>query len=290
MAINQFSFTTPKIERLGCEPGKSQSFYWDAKTPSLGVRITAKGSKSYIFQTWFINKAMRITIGDINTWSIPKAQAKARELKVLTDQGIDPRAVIAETKAKADSAKVAQIKAIEIWEKVFIKERKSKWGDRQLANYLNVIRQGGDKITRGLKPGMSPIKQDGILRDLLSQPLSFITRDEVAKWLKKEIPKRPTWTLLAFSLLRAFIAWAHDHSNYKVLVHSDACSRHDLPKPNSKNDCLQKEQLTAWFESVTKIENRIISSYLQILLLTDPVCLVLFVVWHRVQRGGNVEK
>ena len=82
MTANQISFTAPKIERLTCEIDKQQSFYWDTKTPSLGVRVTAKGAKSYIFQTWFINKAIRVTIGDVNTWSIPKAQAEARKLKV----------------------------------------------------------------------------------------------------------------------------------------------------------------------------------------------------------------
>ena len=268
MSANQISFTAPKIERLKCEPDKLQSFYWDNKTPTLGIRVTANGAKSYIFQSWFINKAIRITIGDVNSWSIPKAQAEARHFKVLTDQGIDPRTEMAETKAKADAKKVAQVKAIDIWKNEFIKERKSKWGARQLGNYQSVIRKGGGVITRGLKTGMSSVKQDGILRNLLSQPLSNITRDEVANWLRKEVPKRPTWTRLAFSLLRAFIAWANDHNTYKEMVRADACSRHELPKPNSKDDCLQKEQLSDWFDGVIKINNSVICYYLQILLLT----------------------
>jgi len=268
MTNNQISFTAPKIERLKCNSGKLQSFYWDNKTPTLGIRVTANGAKSYVFQSWFINKAIRITIGDVNSWSIPKAQAEARHFKVLTDQGIDPRTLMAETKAKANAKKITQVMAIDIWENEFIKERSNKWGARQLANYQSVIKEGGEKITRGLKPGMSPIKQDGILRDLLSQPLPLITRDEVARWLKKEIPKRPTWTRLAFSLLRAFIAWANDHSTYKELVHADACSRQELPKPKAKDDCLQKEQLSLWFDGVKKINNPVICVYLQILILT----------------------
>ena len=130
------------------------------------------------------------------------------------------------------------------------------------------MRKGGGTITRGLRPGASPIKQDGILRNLLSQPLSNITRDAVAEWIRKEAPKRPTWTRMAFSLLRAFITWANDHKTYKELVQADACSRQELPKQNSKDDCLQKEQLADWFNGVKKINNQIINSYLQILLLT----------------------
>ena len=268
MTANQISFTSPKIERLTCDTGKPQSFYWDTKTPSLGVRVTANGAKSYVFQTWFVNKAIRVTIGDVNTWSIPKAQAEARKLKVLTDQGVDPRTAIFEAKVKADSKLVSKVNAIDIWEKEFIEDRKNKWGVRQLANYQSVIREGGGKITRGLKPGMSPIKQDGILRDLLSQPLSQITRDEVYRWLKKEVPNRPTWTRLAFSLLRAFITWASDQPKYRELTHSDACARQELPKAKAKNDCLQKEQLCDWFDGVQKITNPVITRYLQILLLT----------------------
>jgi integrase len=268
MTPNQISFTAPKIERLTCEIGKQQSFYWDRKTPSLGIRVTAKGARSYIFQAWFVNKAIRVTIGDVNTWSIPKAQAEARKLKVLTDQGVDPRTAISEAKIKANSKLASKVNAIDIWEKEFIEDRKNKWGLRQLANYQSVIRKGGGKITRGLKPGMSPIKQDGILRDLLSQPLSQITRDEVSRWLKKEIPNRPTWTRMAFSLLRAFITWANDHPIYRDLTHADACSRQELPKANAKNDCLQKEQLCDWFNGVQKITNPVINRYLQVLLLT----------------------
>ena len=34
MTNNQLSFTAPKIERLKCNSGKLQSFYWDNKTPT----------------------------------------------------------------------------------------------------------------------------------------------------------------------------------------------------------------------------------------------------------------
>jgi integrase len=185
----------------------------------------------------------------------------------MTDQGIDPREVLAEQKAKLGAKERSQIPTLLIWEE-FIEDRKHNWGERQLANYKSVVRKGGDTITRGLKPGASPIKQDGILRNLLSQPLSNITREAVADWIRKEVPKRPTWTRMAFSLLRAFITWANDHKTYKELVQTDACSRQELPKQNSKNDYLQKEQLIDWFKGIKKINNQIINSYLQILLLT----------------------
>jgi hypothetical protein len=48
---------------------------------------------------------LRVTIGDVRTWAVGKAQAEATRLKALTDQGIDPRQV------KADIAAAAETKA-----------------------------------------------------------------------------------------------------------------------------------------------------------------------------------
>jgi integrase len=44
--------------------------------------------------------------------------------------------------------------------------------------------------------------------------------------------------------------------------------KQDLPKAQTKDDCLQREQLQSWFENVRKIENPTQSAYLQCLLLT----------------------
>jgi len=40
-----------------------------------------------------------------------------------------------------------------------------------------------------------------------------------------------------------------------------------LPKRTAKTDCLQREQLPAWFAAVRQIQNPVISAYLQVLLL-----------------------
>lgn len=52
---------------------------------------------------------MRITIGEVKAWSIERAQAEARRLKVLIDQGNDPREVRADQEA-AKEAKAAALK------------------------------------------------------------------------------------------------------------------------------------------------------------------------------------
>lgn len=85
------NFTSGRVAAFKCAEGKQQSIFWDGKTPGLGIRVTASGAKSYIFQTDLFKKTVRITIGDVRTWSVGKAQDEASRLKALTDQGIDPR-------------------------------------------------------------------------------------------------------------------------------------------------------------------------------------------------------
>ena len=69
MATKHIGFTANKIKDLACESGKSQTIHWDSKTPSLGLRVTPTGNRAYIFQTWFNGTNLRLTIGDIETWS-----------------------------------------------------------------------------------------------------------------------------------------------------------------------------------------------------------------------------
>jgi len=100
--------------------------------------------------------------------------------------------------------------------------------------------------------------------------LSAITRDRVADWLAPEVEKRPTRARLALSLLATFLTWCSDRPEYRDQVHANACHRmkQDLPKAQTKDDCLQREQLQSWFENVRKIENPTQAAYLQCLLLT----------------------
>ena len=74
-----------------------------------------------------------------------------------------------------------------------------------------------------------------------------VDADHVWAWLKDEALIRPTFARLAFSLLRAFLNWCADRSEYRAYVHVDACAsrltRDELPKKAAKDDCLQREQL-----------------------------------------------
>jgi integrase len=264
------SFTVERLTKLKCDPTKQQEIYWDIKNPGyFGVRVTKNQAKAYVFQNRLHGQTVRITIGDLNSWTIAQAQNEARRLKVLTDQGVDPRDEKKLQKAQAIAKKVKGTLGLVIWNE-YVAERKTHWGDRHLADHNDMVRVGGEPITRGLKSGQSKRKEQGILYGLLSNPLDSINREVVLKWLRFEITKRPARARLALSALKAFLTWAGDQPKYSALLHANACDRlsRELPRKQAKDDCLQKEQLKVWFEGVKRIRNPVISAYLQALLLT----------------------
>ena len=87
----KIAFTAGRVSGFKCPPDKKQTFLWDAIAPGLGLRATPAGKPAYVFQSVYQGKDIRITIGSPAAWSIPEAQAKARELQRLIDEGKDPR-------------------------------------------------------------------------------------------------------------------------------------------------------------------------------------------------------
>jgi integrase len=269
------NFTAGRVAGFKCESGKTQSIYWDGKAPGLGLRVTPAGIKSFIFETRLNGKTLRMTIGDVRTWGIDKAQEEATRLKAMTDKGDDPRQVRAEkaaaAEAKREDARNAEALALEVWQ-TYVEARTPRWSTRSLIDHQKLTAVGGKPKTRGRKKGEGDTTQPGILRPLLSLPLAKIDADRVRAWLKGEAERRPTQANNAFVRLRAFLNWCADRPEYRAFTHADACAarlaRDELPKKAAKDDCLQREQLPLWFEHVRKLANPVHSAYLQVLLLT----------------------
>jgi len=277
--------TAGRIEAFTCPADKSQAFLWDADVNGLAVRATA-GAKAYIYQGRLNGKSLRVTIGDVSIWSLeeyrhpktgevitPGARQETRRLQAIIDQGRDPRevkaAITAADVSRREKARQDEAPSLGAWG-VYIQARSAKWSARHKVDHETMSRDGGEKITRGRRNGMAETKEAGILRPLLDLPLSQITRDAVAEWLEREVPRRATRTRLALSLLATFINWCSDRPEYREQVNADACVRmkRELPKAQAKDDCLQREQLALWFEHVRKLDNPVISAYLQTALLT----------------------
>ncbi|WP_288129463.1 integrase family protein [Accumulibacter sp.] len=283
MSTNKVSFTAGRVSQFTCEAGKPASFLWDRVTSGLGLKASAGGAKNYVLQSRLASGAsVRLTIGSATVWSLSQARDEARRLQTMIDQGIDPRQEkrdrVAEAAAKVAEAEAARVEAarvampaIEAW-RMYVEARRPKWSDRHLLEHERVVAEGGELRTQGRRPGESDKTLPGILRPLLSLPLEQIDADRVRLWLKDEATHRPTYARLASALLRAFLNWCADRPEYRDQLRADACitrvARDELPKKSAKDDCLQREQLPAWFASVRQIGNPVIAAYLQGLLLT----------------------
>ena len=276
----RINLTAGRIRDFSAVTG--QAFLWDSDTPGLAVRATApgkrnpEGSKAFIFQGKLASgQDVRMTLGDVKTWGIDQAREEARTLQKSIDQGQDPRQLkqerVAATEAKREDARRVEAPALDAWN-AYLEARRIKWSARSLLDHQRLSSVGGKPKTRGRKMGEGDTTLPGGLLPLLSLPLAKIDLDTVRAWLKEEAERRPTQANNAFVRLRAFLNWCGDCAEYRDQINADACNsrmaRDELPKKKAKDDCLQREQLNAWFGKVRAISNPVISSYLQITLLT----------------------
>ncbi|QCX50689.1 tyrosine-type recombinase/integrase [Ralstonia pseudosolanacearum] len=264
------NFTARRVQEHSCPDDKAQAFLWDAVSPGLGLRATANGAKAYIFQGKVHGKTVRLTIGDPRSWTIDKAQEEARRLQTLIDAGKDPRTEKAEQRAAYEAEEAAarrkDITVSDAWG-VYVAARKPKWSERHFQDHERLAETGG----RATKRGKGQIVA-GPLAALMPLRLSALTRETVGSWLETEAENRPARARLAFSLLQTFVKWCDSRQEFTGLASLEICAnkqlREHLPKAQTKADCLQREQLTAWFAAVRQIANPVISAYLQGLLLT----------------------
>ena len=262
--MTKVNFTAQRIRSHSCPDDKSQSFLWDANTPGLGLRVTPKGQPTFIYQGNFGGKSLRLKIGSPKSWSIPEAQTKSRELRRLTDQGIDPRQQLKKSRlANQNARKLDGLGAREAW-RDYLQARKAFWGDRHYADHVAHSRNLFDK-----REGY----QDGILTPLLRLPLSELNRTALESWAVANAQTRPTVARLAWRCLKAFLNWAIQQDAYvNVFVGRNPAISHALKeilgRPNAKRDAIQREQLPLWFAATNNLANPIATAYLQTLLLT----------------------
>lgn len=280
------NFTAGRVSEFKCAEGKKQSLFWDGKTPGLGVRVTAGGAKSYVFESSLHGKTIRITIGDTKTYSVGEAQQVAGAYKMQTNMGIDPR-VVAADRIAGEAAKAAAVASEELaqaqsaalersrrelitrdaWD-VYVAAPHPKWGDQHRADHAIAAHAGGTKPKIGTK-----LTKPAPLAALLKQPLHAISASTVVDWLTDECATRPTFAHNCYRKFRTFIRWCTKQPQYCEVVQADCCIADEVkeivPATRTKaGDSLQREQLAAWFAAIRQLNNPVISAYLQGLLIT----------------------
>jgi integrase len=284
--VKKENFTPERVAGYACEPGRQQTIYWDKKQQGLGLRVTTSGGKAYVFEGRLFGKTVRITIGSPEAWPLERyvttdratgekvervgARQEAARLKALMDRDIDPREEKAEQRAAHEARKLEARRkdatVCEVWAE-YLAAHRSKWSARHTLDHQHLAQAGGEQKKRG-----KGLTVAGPLAPLMKLRLSDLTVETVANWLNEESQSRPTNAEQAYRKLRAFIRWCGERQDYRGLVPEGAYAartvRDAVPRPKAKDDCLQREQLTAWFGAARKIDNPVISAYLQGLLIT----------------------
>jgi len=221
------------VRALKQAPAGTRVEVFDELVTGFGVRVTDKGTKSFILFTRFNGMPTRRTIGDATKMSLADARAKAREWLQLASEGRDPKA---EERA-AQLAKEGRKTFGELAE-VFItrhirKQRRAADSEREIRNW--------------------------VLPKLGKRPLAEITRKDIAT-LIGEIRDRPAPGLAhnVFGHIRRLYSWLLSQPEYEDLVVASPCDRiraKDLigsKKPRQR--VLSDDELRAVWKATEKLD------------------------------------
>jgi integrase len=271
---NRVNLTAGRVAAFTCRADQSQAFLWDTDTPTLALRATPTGRKTYVFESRLHGATIRTTIGTVSDWPIKKARTAAQKLKMLIDAGTDPREVQRQQQAdkvvKAIAAAAHAVTVGEAWS-AYLDARKPYWGERHHRDHVALTKAGGLPAVRGTRGRGVTIAAP--IHSLVHMPLRDLTAPVIEAWATKEAKTRPTSARLAWRCLKAFLSWCAEQPEYAPVLPSvnpakTKKTREVLGKAGVKQDALMREQLAVWFDAVRQIQNPVIAAYLQTLLLT----------------------
>lgn len=269
-SINNVNFTRGRVDRFACPTDKSEAFLWDAKTPGLGIRARKGGSRQYVFQARLHGRNLRMSIGPTDSWGIDDAQAEARRLRVLVDSGIHPREEQQAHAERAEAQRHEKVRAAvtlsDVWPE-YVAAREANWSESHRADHYKMMQAPGQARRRS-----NQLTKAGPLYEISTERLVDLDAARLLAWMDREKAGRPTVAARAYRLLRACLVWCDEQTAYRGLVDVprvfSSSVRRSVPKPRAKSDVIQREQLAPWFAAVRAIDNPVMATYLQALLLT----------------------
>ena len=267
--------TVARISQIAVPEDKEMVFLWDAKTAGLGVRLKKNGRPAFVFQSVFQKKTLRITIGDCETWRLPQAHERARDLQITIDKGRDPRAVKAETQAKdvaTNQEKRQRVLTVgEAWTDYIERgkpKKKHDWSERYKKDMRAMSDPGGREKLCGVG-----LTKPGPIAALLPRPLQDMTPKNLRAWHEKESQRGGAQAARAVQMFSGFLRWCSTQDAYDGIAQSNAARdpkvQDALPRAGQRRtDFLEEGQLAAWFSGLAGLENKTMAAYLCGLLLT----------------------
>lgn len=270
------------LERASCPPGRAFVLVRDIEHRGLRLRCTVAGGKHWQFETRLKGKLITKALGEWPAVSIGEAQAQARDLRNLTERGIDPRDVERQQQAEqAAATAAATAKALtvgEVWP-LYLEngkpKRRDEWKPRYRADMEKMVSPGGVRPKSGIKKpkdGPMPLTRPGPLYPLLALPLADVNEDTLKIWYDREALAGKYQAARALMMFRGFLRWCSARPEYRSLTDHDAGKAaaivESLPQSKKRTDALEAAQVAGWWAGVAQLSNRTASAYLCGLLLT----------------------
>ncbi|PNG25697.1 site-specific integrase [Methylocella silvestris] len=199
------NLTDRRLRALQPAPAGTRIMIWDATVPSFGVRVTDKGSATFIVMRRLKGGSLiRRTIG--SAWPVPwrgpkdedlpiplaRAREEARRVLFEMSNGIDPKV---KREAAAQAEKKKQDNAFETVAEAFIAQHVE--GLRSKANVTSAIRGKIVPAWRG-------------------RPIGEITKADVIKLIRKDADKYPTASYHLLAYAKKLFGWAVAQDCYGV--------------------------------------------------------------------------
>lgn len=247
--------------------GAKDTFLWDSELKGFGLRVTANGSKSYVFQYRMGGRespVRRYTIGKHGSpWTPDKARREAERLLILVRQGADP--VQAEKERRRQAVDLAFDSYVEIFRERYLQVRWKQW-------------QLGDGI---LRREVIPVLRD--------KPLPRIVRSDLNP-IWDRLADRPAVARLAHATLRKLFRWAVSRGD---LERSPLDGGEAPPAVAARDRVLSDEELAlAW--SLLSMLGDPFHGLVKMLILTgqrrEEVAGMRWIELHRAERLWTLPK
>ncbi|MGS0757419.1 tyrosine-type recombinase/integrase, partial [Roseateles sp. GG27B] len=107
---------------------------------------------------------------------------------------------------------------------------------------------------------------------LMPLPLGSIDQDVIRDWYTKAAQTAPYQAGRAMAMFSGFLGWCATKKDYRALAAKNSARASELgdvlPELNKRTDCIEIDQLPAWFAGTGKLRSRAAAAYLQCLVLT----------------------
>ena len=271
---NRVNLTAGRVADFTCPQDKTQAFLWDTDTPTLALRATPSGRKTYVFEARLNGSTIRINIGTSADWPIKQARTKAQALKMLVDNGTDPRELQRQQDADKASAKAATaaeaVTVGDVWPRYLAEgkpKRRDAWKPGYRADLEAMAAAGGVKKKRG-----AGLTRPGPLFPLLALTLAHVNEDALKVWFDREAVASKHQAARALMMFRGFLRWCSARPEYRAMTDREAGRAaaivEAMPQVKKRTDCLEAAQVPGWWSGVEQLTNRTASVYLRALLLT----------------------